>query len=147
VSAATYLIGPADLFTSGDLEKDAATVDMGVSDLDAVIEGNTNIPGSFLDAWQGFQLAWKGWYGDKFQSWDTFAVALNDSNRDGLISYENQLATWQSQAAGYGATPAGPIVQPSTGSPSFNPFSGIDTTSIVVVAVAIIAVLVFWKAA
>jgi hypothetical protein len=147
VSAASYLIGPSDLFTSGDLEKDAATLHAGVLALDAVIEGNSNIPGSFLDAWQGFELAWNAWYDDKFQSWDTFAVALNDSNRDGLISYENQLATWQSQAAGYGAVPAGPIIQPSTGSPSFNPFSGIDTTTIVIAAVAIIAVLIAWKAA
>jgi hypothetical protein len=150
VAAATYRIGPSDFFTSGDLEADASTLNDQVTVLAAELEGNTSVPGDFLDAWHLFHLQWGKFYEDKFQAWDTFLVAFNDSNRDGLISFERQLAGWQQQAAAYDVAAPGPTIAPSTGSGDSikNHLDGLpipSTSSIVIIVVVAAVVLVIWK--
>lgn len=149
-AAATYRIGPSDFFTSGDLEADASTVNDQISILASALEGNTNVPGDFIDAWHLFLLQWQSFYDDKFKSWDTFLVAFNDSNRDGLISFERQLAGWQQQAAKYSVQTPGPTIGVSSGSGDSikNQLGGLpipSTSGIVVVLIAAAVVVVIWK--
>jgi hypothetical protein len=115
VAAATYRIGPSDFFTPGDLQADAQTLDAQVSQLDQQILANTSP--DFSGSWEAWVSGWRSFYGDHFGGYfSSFLSSWNDSNRDALISYENQFSTWSQQAQQQGAQSYGPTIQPSTGS-------------------------------
>lgn len=154
METATYLIGPSDFFTSGDLEADAKTVNSQIAALDTAIEGNEAIPTSFQDGWGLWVMQWRAFYADKFEGFFDFLVALNNSNRDALISFERQLADWLAQAAALGARPAGPTIAPSQGTQDTlaahlkkqSPSLGLpDVSTIVVVLVVVIVGLFAWR--
>lgn len=113
-----YRIGPSDFFTPGDLEADAKVLDGQMQALDAVVSANSAIPASWLASWKSFKTAWDAFNGDHFSGWfSSFGSALNDSNRDELIRYEDQFEQWLSDAGGYASSlPAGSVTVPSTGS-------------------------------
>jgi hypothetical protein len=154
MASATYLVGPSDFFTPGDLEADAATLNGQVSSLDAQIEGNEAVPQTFVDQWTSFEAAWGSFYSSSFSGYlSSLVSALNDSNRDALISYENQFAAFAAQASSFGATLVAPVA-PSNGSgdtiakqlsAQTGGLSLPSLTSIAVVAVAVIVILVVWK--
>jgi hypothetical protein len=153
VAAATYRIGPSDVFSPGDLQADANTLDTQVEILDAQIEGNTAVPADYVDQWVAFQGQWKAFYANEFSGYFSALLAsFNDANREQLIAYEKQFAAFASKSGSFGAQVIAPV-EPSTGAkdtlgdllknqglPSLP-----STTSVVVVIVAIIIALVVWK--
>jgi hypothetical protein len=152
MSAATYRIGPSDFFLPGDLAADANTVDLQVTALDAELTALDGVPVAFHDAWTAYEGQWRAFYADHFGGFfSNFLSALNNSNRDDLIRYENQLATFQDQAKAFGADTIAPVT-PSEGTqdtisahlgkqlPDLKSVSGI----VVLVAAAIVLILV-WK--
>jgi hypothetical protein len=115
MAAATYRIGPSDFFTPGDLEADADLVDQQATQLDGQImaRGNDQLTG----AWEAWLSGWRSFYGSTFGGYlSSLFASFNDGNRDALISYENQLSSWQQQAAAQGVSVIGAQVQASTGS-------------------------------
>jgi hypothetical protein len=150
MAAATYRVGPSDLFLPSDLAADATTLDGQVQSLDALIEGNEEAPPSFVEQWVAFQGQWAAFYANDFGGTVTnLLTALNDSNRDQLISYENQFQTFATSAAGFGAQLTN-NVQPSTGSgdslKNLLPNLGLPSlTTVAVIVVAIVLILVVWK--
>lgn len=116
MAAATYRIGPSDFFTPGDLKGDADTVDAGVDELDTSLR-SSSAPPDFCDSWEAWRTGWKAFYADHFGGFfSTLGTAFNDANRDALISYEQQLASWRGQARAQGAQLYGPDLGVSTGS-------------------------------
>jgi len=103
---AVYRVGRSDVFSPGDLAADAATLDTQVNLLDSSLDGNEQAPTAWWDGWNSFVAQWRGFYGEHFKDRGFFGdllTALNDSNRDELVSFETRFDTWNSQAAGYGA--------------------------------------------
>lgn len=156
MAGATYRIGPSDTFSGGDLQADAATLDAQVEALDAQIEGNEAAPPAFVDQWVVWQGQWKAFEAQHFGGFvSSFLTALNDANRDQLIQFENQFASFASAAAGFGASVVAPVTISSGSGDTLgnllkNQTGGIgsllpSSTSIVVVIVAIIVALVVWK--
>ncbi len=90
---ATYRIGPNDYFTPSDLQADADTLASQVAALDAVW---SNVPGGKLndvdDSWIVFTSQWNAFYRNVFGggSIGDFLAALNNSNRDQLIQFEQR---------------------------------------------------------
>lgn len=113
MASASYRIGPSDFFTSGDLLADAKTLNGQINALD-----NQNWdapPKDLFDGFQAFMSEWRGFYTDTFGGFFNFS-ALNDSNRDQLIQFENRFATFarQYQDATHKELPGG-VIAPSTG--------------------------------
>jgi hypothetical protein len=151
MATASYIVGPASVFSPGDLAADASTLDGQVQALDALVEGNENVDPGWLNQWLAFQGAWAAFYFQDFGGTLTNLVtALNDSNRDQLISYENQ---FQSLYGSSGLQLAN-VVAPSTGSqdglsnllglPKL-PSSSTVTIWLVVIAVIVVALFVVPK--
>lgn len=146
MATAVYRIGPHDLFSSADLEADASTLNDQVEALDDQVNGNENAPPAFVDQWVRFQGAWGAFYTQEFGGAFAFLAALNDANRDQLVSYENQFQSFYAQAVGFGANLPN-VVQPSTGSgdsllpqlPKASDITGILISIIVGVIVIVIA--------
>lgn len=152
-----YRIGPSDFFTGGDLEADASTLDAQVATLDAELEGNESIGQDFQDQWTVWKASWAIFYDDHFGGFfSSFVSALNNSNRDDLIRYENQFSEFERSARELGSIVLAPVV-PSTGTqdtfgdhikdqidkaPSILPAA----SSVVVIVVAIVIAIVVWKA-
>lgn len=147
---ATYRVGPSDFFTPGDLSADADTLEGQVSALDRQIEGNEGASVEFSDQWTAFLTSWRAFYNAHFGGFfSTFFSALNDSNRDDLIRYENQLGAFEAQAQGFGASLVAPV-DPSTGSKdtigdqlAAQGLPGVS--SFVLIAAAVVVVLLVWK--
>lgn len=114
-AAGQYRVGPSDFFTPGDLDADARALNDQVVALDNSLDGNRVPPTDWFDAWNVWQNKWKFFFKETFGGGffgDLFA-ALNDSNRDELVSWEKQFETWASQAAGYGSElAAGARIEP-----------------------------------
>jgi hypothetical protein len=120
MATAVYRVGRSDFFTPGDLEADASTLDAQVTQLDNALDGNEQAPSDWWDGWNSFVAQWRGFYGQTFKGKGFFGSllsALNDSNRDELVSFETRFDTWNSQAANYSAAlPAGSHTGVSEGS-------------------------------
>ena len=102
--AGTYRVGPSDFFTPDDLASDAKTLDAQIKALDSLLQDAPDAPEAWFDAWNVFYAKWWAFFKDHFSGWFTnFVTAFNDSNRDELVSFEQQFETWASQAADYGA--------------------------------------------
>jgi hypothetical protein len=150
--AATYRIGPSDVFSPGDLSADADTVQSQIALLDQQIQGNESIDVDTLDQWTAFEGGWKGFYSDHFGGFfSSFFSALNDSNRDDLIRYENQLVSLQAALQPFGVSLVAPLA-PSTGAKDnigdqlkAQGLSLPSTTSIVIIIAAVIGLLLVWK--
>lgn len=151
MATASYIVAPGSLFTPSDLAADAATLDGQVQALDALVEGNENVDPGWLNQWLAFQGAWAAFYFQDFGGTLTNLVtALNDSNRDELISYENQ---FQALYASSGQQLAN-VIAPSTGSldnlsnllglPKL-PSSSTVTVWLIVIAVIVVALVVVPK--
>lgn len=141
MAAPTYRIGPGDFFTGGDLAADADTLDAQVNALDAAMDGNEQMPQTWFDQWNVFVTRWRAFKNDKFGGFfSNFVAALNDDNRDELVSYERQFQTWASQASGYGISVAGGVIEEAQ--PPENhilpklPSAGVVITVLVLVVVA-----------
>ncbi len=156
MASATYRVGPSDVFSGGDLQADAATLDTQVEALDAQIEGNEAAPIDFVDQWVAWQGTWKTFQAQHFGGvFSSFVSALNDSNRDDLIRYEGQFASFAAQAKSFGANVIAPVTvsggtHDTLGDLLKNQTSGItsllpSSTTLVVLAVAAVVVLVVWK--
>jgi hypothetical protein len=116
MAAASYRIGPSDFFTPGDLKADADTLDGQVDALDGGLR-SANASGDFFDSWEAWRSGWKSYYSNNFGGFfQNLWTALNDSNRDALISYEQQFASWRDQARAAGAQLYGADINVSTGS-------------------------------
>lgn len=114
-AAGQYRVGPSDFFTPGDLDADARTLNDQVVALDASLDGNLVPPTDWFDAWNVWETRFKAFYRKTFGGGaiSDFFAALNDSNRDELVSWEKQFETWAAQAAGYGSElAAGARVEP-----------------------------------
>lgn len=155
MATATYRIGPSDFFTGGDLKADADTLNGQVDALDAQIEGNENVDPTLVDQWTAWHQSWKQFYSDEFGGFfRNLLTALNDSNRDQLIQFETTFGNFAQQLATQGATLAGGVVAPSTGSKDTiaaqasqqlgGDASGLATKVIIVVALVVVA-LFLWK--
>lgn len=150
----TYRIGPSDFFTPGDLTADANTVQAQVDVLNGLVNGNESVPPDFTDQWQAFETHWKGFYADHFGGFfSSWFSAFNDSNRDELISYENQLASFQDQAKAFGADIIGETA-PSTGAKdnigdqlAAQGLHLPSVSTVVIFAVVAIVAFVIWKRA
>lgn len=149
-ATATYRIGPSDFFLPGDLAADAATVDGQITELDELLD-DAGAPAEFADQWLYFHNAWSGFYSDHFGGFFSNLVsALNNSNRDDLIRYENQLAAFQAQARTFGAEQVAPVA-PSTGTKDtlgdhLNAQGLPSAVSLTVLLVAVALLIVLWKA-
>jgi hypothetical protein len=148
MATASYIVGPASLFTPSDLAADASTLDGQVQALDGQVEGNDSVDPGWLNQWIAFQGAWAAFYYQDFGGALTNLVtSLNDSNRDQLIQYEN---TFQQLYASSGQQLSN-VVSPSTGSqdslsnllglPKL-PSSSTVTTWLIVIAVIVVALVV-----
>ena len=117
---AVYRVGRSDLFSPGDLAADAQTLDGQVTALDAALDGNEQAPTEWWDQWNAFVADWRGFFKANWKDngfLGNLVEALNDSNRDALVAYEDRFDTWASQAAGYGAgLPDGARTTVSSGS-------------------------------
>ncbi len=117
MGTATYRIGPSDVFLPGDLRADAATLDGQVQQEVAALASSSSVPTDVADSFSAWVISWNQFRSANFDGFfSSFFSSLNDSNRDQLISFENQYGTWRSQIASYGTTPPGPEIEPSTGS-------------------------------
>ena len=156
-ATATYRIGPSDFFTPGDLKADADTLNGQVSDLDGQVEGNEDIDQDDTDAWTSWKAQWDAFYKSDFGGFfSSLLTALNDSNRDQLIQFETKFSTFASQFSSSGASVAGGVVQPSTGSkdtigdqlksqnlPDPTKILPSSTTIIIVLALVVVALFIF----
>jgi hypothetical protein len=152
MGAATYRIGPSDVFSPGDLSADADTVDGQVKALDGELAGNEHAPVDFVDQWTAWENQWRAFYTAHFGGFFTnFFSALNDSNRDDLIRYENQLATFIDQARAFDANVIAPVGPSSGAKDNLGDqlaAQGLHLPSIstlVVLVVAVIVAVVVWK--
>jgi len=153
MGTATYTVGPSDFFTPGDLQGDADLLNSQVTGLDNALNGNEAAPQDWFDGWTAFQASWLKFYSSTFGGFLTDVMAaLNDGNRDTLISFENQFATWATQATSYGAGLPGPTIAPSTGSgdsiaKQLAPLEGLlpSGTTLVIIVLVLIALVVAWK--
>jgi len=149
-ATATYRIGPSDFFTPGDLSADADTLNGQVEELDSQLDDGEPSP-EFVDQWTHFETAWRAFYSDHFGGFfSSLFTAFNDANRDDLIRYENQFADFQRSAKAFGAELVAPV-GPSSGSGDTIgrqlEAQGLpSTTTLVVLAAAVVAVLIAWKA-
>jgi hypothetical protein len=152
MAAPTYRIGPSDIFSGGDLSADADTLDGQVNQLDNQMDGNEEIPQPLFDAWNVWLATWRGFKTDHFGGFlSNTLTALNDSNRDQLIAYENGFIDFAGKMQAYGVGLAGPIVQPSTGAKDtladqLKNQLGLSTTSIGLIVVGLVVLIIVWKA-
>jgi hypothetical protein len=120
MSGAVYRVGRSDFFLPGDLAADAATLDGQVTALDNALDGNEAAPTEWWDQWNAFVADWRGFFGRHWKDngfFGNLGEALNDSNRDQLVAYEDRFDKWASEAKDYGAgLPAGARTSVSTGS-------------------------------
>jgi len=147
--AGTYRIGPSDTFSGSDLKADADTLASQVASLDGFVEGNDTLSPAFVEQWVSFQGQWAAFYTEHFGGFFTnFFTALNDANRDQLISYENQFLALYSAAQSEGASLPN-VVAPSTGSgdslknlfPTLPSAGGITGVLLAIAVVAIVIVV------
>jgi hypothetical protein len=148
-ATATYRIGPSDFFTAGDLAADAETLQLQIEELDARLDG---APLDFTDQWTHFETSWRTFYESHFGGFfSNLLTAFNDANRDQLISFERQFADFQTEAKGFGAeliAPVGPSAGAGDTIGAQLQAQGLPGTgTLVILAIAVIAVLVAWKAA
>lgn len=111
---ATYRIGPSDFFTSADLLADAKTLNGQINALDSA---NWDKPPEDLFAsWNAFLSEWRGFYSTVFGGFFGNWSAINNSNRDQLVQFEERFQTFsqQYQQATGRALPGG-VVAPSSG--------------------------------
>lgn len=149
----TYRVGPSDFFTPDDLATDAKTLDAQIKALDALLQDAPAAPEAWFDSWNVFYAKWWAFFKDHFGGWfNNFVTAFNDSNRDELVSFEQQFETWASQAAGYGAQlQDGARVGPRTksGDSLDNHLAGLGLPSLNTLALVVGVVagaVVLWKA-
>jgi hypothetical protein len=110
---AAYRIGPSDVFTTGDLAADAATLDGQISSLDN--QDMTKVSAAFFDGWNAFVSEWRRFYTSVFVN-SFWGAGWNDSNRDQLIQFETRFGVFAEQWAQQTAqTLPGGVVAPSTG--------------------------------
>lgn len=151
MAAATYRIGPSDFFTPGDLSADAETLQLQITLFDAQL-AEADVPTDFEDQWMLFETAWRGFYQAHFGGFfSSLFTAFNDSNRDDLIRYEHQFSDFQARAKGFGATLIAPV-SPSAGAGDTLgaqlAAQGLPGTgTLVILAVALIAVVLVWRLA
>lgn len=158
MASPTYRIGPSDVFTPGDLKADADTLNAQVGELDAQIEGNEAIDQTLVDQWTAFHQAWTSFYSSQFGGFFTnLLTALNDSNRDQLIQYEQTFANFAQELQQQDNLQiAGGVVQPSSGSGDTlgkqianqlggpnAPVSGLATKVIVIMVLLVVALFIF----
>jgi hypothetical protein len=149
----TYRVGPSDFFTAADLASDAAALDAQIKGLDALLQDAPAAPEAWFDAWNVYYAKWWKFFKDHFGGWfDNWVTAFNDSNRDELISFEQQFETWAAQAAEYKAQlPDGSRIGPRTksGDSLDNHLAGLGLPSlntIALVAGIVAGGVVLWKA-
>lgn len=148
---ATYRIGPSDFFTPGDLSADAETLQLQITQLDAQLN-DADVPTDFEDQWMLYETSWRGFYQAHFGGFfSSLFTAFNDSNRDDLIRYEQQFAAFQGQAKAFGAqliAPVGPSAGAGDNIGAQLAAQGLPGTgTLVILAIAVIAILVAWKVA
>lgn len=124
--AASYRIGPSDLFVGSDLYADAKTLNAQVQGFDRLIESLPNsdkrASDDLLQSWYSFTAQFNPYFRDTWQDNGTFSnflAALNDSNRDELIQWETRFADLVSQFGAVGIKSASVDVAVSLGAPSF----------------------------
>jgi hypothetical protein len=112
--AGMYRIGPSDFFTPGDLAADARTLNDQINNLDGQ---NWDAPSqSLFSAFQSFLSEWRSFYSSNFGGFFTnLATALNDSNRDQLIQFENRYTSFVNQYRLESGNNIPDVVAPSTG--------------------------------
>lgn len=150
--AGTYRIGPSDTFTPGDLKADADTLQSQIEALDTFVEGNDALDPAFVEQWVSFQGQWAAFYSDEFSGgfFSSLLTAINDGNRDQLISYENQFLALYKAAQPSGANLPN-VIAPSTGSgdslknllPQLPSAAGV--TGVLLGVAAVVVVLVVWR--
>jgi hypothetical protein len=150
MNKATYRIGPSDFFAPSDLAADAETVNGQIALLEPQVL--TQAPVDFVDQWTSFESSWRAFYADHFAGFfSKIFTAFNDSNRDQLIQFENQLGAFQDKAKDYGASLIGQV-DPSAGAGDnvgaqlgAQGLALPSLTTIVVVAGLVIVALFVWK--
>lgn len=143
--AATYRIGPGDFFTPGDLAADADTLDGQVNALDAALDGNEQAPQAWFDQWNAFVTQWRRFKSATFGGFfANFLTALNDDNRDQLVSFERQFQTWADQASGYGVTIGGGVIQEAQ-PPTNNLLPSLPSSGTVIVVLVLLVLLMVLK--
>ena len=106
----SYRIGPSDLFTPGDLEADANTLNDQINRLN---NANWDKPTQGLfDAFQSFLSEWRGFYSQGFGLF----TALNDANRDQLVQFETRFQGYVGQYQEQSGVSVPDVVAPSSGS-------------------------------
>jgi hypothetical protein len=156
MATATYRIGPSDVFTPGDLAADADTLNGQVTSLDAQVEGNDSIDQSDQDQWTAWLASWKSFYSDHFGGFFTnLFTSLNDANRDQLIQFETTFGNFATQFSSAGASVAGGVVAPSTGSKDTigdqlnqqlkDAPSGLLPSGATVIVVLVLVAFIVWK--
>ena len=154
MAAGTYRVGRSDFFLPGDLKADADALNAQVHQLDDALQENTAAPASWFDSWNAWYAAWWSFYKSTFEGGyiSNLLTALNDSNRDELVSHEEQFETWRKEAEGYGTSlPGGSQVSPSAGSgDSFaNHLKALGLPSLETIGLVLgigVSVYILWKA-
>lgn len=140
---AEYRVGPSDFFTPGDLHADADTLNGQVDALDAVYESGGGDPSADLqDAWARFTAQWHAFYRSAFGSfWDDLATAVNNSNRDQLIQYEQRFEALRVQmaSAGISATAANQV------QPKDDSFFGAGLLGMIALVIGLVIALIVLK--
>lgn len=112
--AGMYRIGPSDLFTPGDLAADARVLNDQINNLDD--QNWDAISEATFEAWLSFVSEWRGFYSSHFGGFFTnLTTAINDSNRDQLIQFENRFAGFATQYKVESGNNVPDVVAPSTG--------------------------------
>jgi hypothetical protein len=109
----------------GDLLTQANQVNSQVQALDAAINGNEAIPQDWWDGFQAFESQWLTFFSSTFGG-QGFAVGPSGTSASAtgawltsdlagqLATFEAQIASWATQAQGFGVQLPGGIIQPNS---------------------------------
>jgi len=137
-----YRIGSSDFFTPADLKADADTLQSQIDALDAQTNGRPGLPIEVVDAWVLFQGDWSAFYTANFGGFlVNLFTALNDSNRDQLVQFEERFADLVSRFRAAGLEVAGVDVGPKKDGGLFGGGIALDIAIVVGIVIVLIVVV------
>ncbi len=131
----------------GDLQTAANEANRTVSAIDGAVQaaGINNSgqpPQNWIDSWDAFKLVWQSFFSSHFQGQNVTAEWFTSDLEGQLKNYQQQIASWASQAQSYGISVPGGV---ATDKPS-DPLGFLPSGGTVIGALALTAIIVaLWK--
>lgn len=135
--------------TPGDLLTQANQVNAQVQALSSAIDGNQAIPQDWWDGFQAFESNWLGFFSSTFggqgfqvgpsgSSFSATGAWLTSDLAGQLTSYEQQIASWASQAQQWGVQLPGGIIQPPTTPNASDLFGSAETIIVLLIILFVV---------